>query len=292
MITDYKKGYLYTALSIVTASAMYLLTKLSINTVNVYSLMGIYFFSSSIFGIAALKIFSQIKLSGELKEHFILILTVSALTIIGAYFWFLSIDRVGAAVTSLLGKFQVVFTIIAGVLFLKERFNKLAWMVLLIIIIGSVMVIYKGGVFDITAAAWMIIFAFCYAMQSYIIRKFSPSIDMMAITVWRSFFIGVFFIIIAMMKSELEFPSTANFALIILAGIMGAFLSKGFQYLAFKYLPISKVSTAMNGESLLTVTFAAMFMGEHLSMINFIGGAFIVAGTILLIHAETDVRNI
>lgn len=291
MITSYRKGYSYTALSIVAASTMYLLTKLSINTSNVYSLMGIYFFSASILGSTTLKIFSRIRLANELKQHFILIIIVSALTIIGAYFWFLSIDRVGAAATSLLAKFQIVFTVIAGVIFLKEQFGKSAWIALLIIMTGSIMVIYKGGTFDLTAVMWMIIFAFCYAMQSYMIRKFSPSIDMMAITVWRSFFIGIFFIAVALIKSKLEIPPTIGLAIMVVAGTMGAFLSKGFQYLAFSYLPISKVSTAMNGESLLTVTLAAIFLGERLSMINLLGGLFIIAGTILLIHAETDFKT-
>ncbi|NOZ84442.1 MAG: DMT family transporter [Epsilonproteobacteria bacterium] len=278
-----KKGYIYTAASIVAASLMYILTKLAVSSVNIYSLMGIYFSAAFLTGMISSKIFIKIDLFYELKTHLFLIVVLSSLTIVGAYFWFLSIDHAGAATTSLLAKLQTIFTIAAGVILLKERFAKSAWVAVVGTIIGSVLVVYKGGQVDFQGVFWMSIFSVSYALQAYLVRRVAASVDMIALTVWRSFFIALFFLSTALIEGNFHIPQTNYLIVISIAGIMGAYLSKGFQYLAFRHLPISTVSVLTNGESVLTLILAAAFLNEHLSLINISGGVLIIVGAVFLI---------
>ncbi len=291
MITNYKKGYLYLSLTIVSISSMYLLTKLSIGSVNIDSFMLIFFLSASIVGASSSKLFAKTELLRELRSNIVLILIISALTIIGSYFLFLSVGRIGAAATSLLAKLQTVFAIALGVLFLEERFKGVSWIALAVVIAGSSMVVYKGGAFDFVGISWMIIFAICNATQAYIIRRFSVSLDMMAVNIWRAFFIGIFFAAVVLIRSDFSMPATKLFITIILAGIMGGYLARGFSYLALKNLPISIVTTMMNAESLLTVALAALLLNEHLSPVNLLGGAFMIAGIVILILFERQYKK-
>ncbi len=292
MITDYKKGYLYLSLTIVSISSMYLLTKLSIGSVNIDSFMLVFFLSAFAVGASSSTLFTKIDLLRELKVNTALILIVSTLTIIGSYFLFLSVGRIGAATASLLAKLQTVFAIALGVLFLKERFKGVSWIALAVVIAGSGMVVYKGGTFDFVGISWMIIFAICNATQAYIIRRFSVSLDMMAVNIWRAFFIGIFFAAVVLIRSDFSMPATKLFITIILAGIMGGYLARGFSYLALKNLPISIVTTMMNAESLLTVALAALLLNEHLSPVNLLGGVFMIAGIVILIFFEKQHKKI
>ena len=291
MITDYKKGYFYLTFTIVLISGMYLLTKLSIGHVNIDSFMLVFFLSAFAVGAFSTTLFVKTDLTGELRSHFLLILIISTLTIIGSYFLFLSVGRIGAAATSLLAKLQTVFAIIIGVLFLKERFKNGSWIALAVVISGSIMVVYKGGTFDFVGILWMIIFAVSNASQAYVIRRFSVSLDMMAVNVWRAFFIGIFFAATVLIKSNFDIPTIKLFLIIAMSGVMGGYLARGFSYLAFKYLPISMVTTMMNVESLLTVTLAAVFLNEHLNSVNLFGGAFMIAGVVLLIFLERQNKS-
>ncbi len=291
MITDYKKGYFYLTFTIVLISGMYLLTKLSIGHVNIDSFMLVFFLSAFAVGAFSTTLFAKTDLTGELRSHFLLILIISTLTIIGSYFLFLSVGRIGAAATSLLAKLQTVFAIIIGVLFLKERFKNGSWIALAVVISGSIMVVYKGGTFDFVGISWMIIFAVSNASQAYVIRRFSVSLDMMAVNVWRAFFIGIFFAATVLIKSNFDIPTIKLFFIIAMSGVMGGYLARGFSYLAFKYLPISMVTTMMNVESLLTVTLAAVFLNEHLNSVNLFGGAFMISGVVLLIFLERQNKS-
>ncbi len=282
-----RKGYLYLASSIITASLMYIMTRLIISSVNVYSVMSIYFSAAFSFGVLSSKIFIKTDLINELKNHALLILVVSALTIIGAYFWFLSIGRAGAAATSLLAKLQTIFTVAAGVILLKEKFVKSAWIAVAGTVVGGVLIVYKGGRIDFLDAFWMSIFSASYALQSYLVRKYASSIDMIAFTVWRSFFIAFFFIILAQAKGNLVLPQMGDFAILSVAGILGAYLSKGLQYMSFRYLPISTVSVLTNTESILTLILAAAFLREQFSLINIFGASLVIAGSASLIYIKT-----
>ncbi len=286
MITNYKKGYFYLTFTIISISSMYLMTKLSIGSVNIDSFMLVFFLSAFAVGALSSTLFTKTNLLGELKTNLRLILIISALTIIGSYFLFLSVGRIGAGATSLLAKLQTVFAITLGVLFLKERFKGISWIALFIVISGSSMVVYKGGTFDFIGILWMAVFAICNATQAYIIRRFSVSLDMLAVNVWRAFFIGIFFTAVVLIRSDFNIPTVKLFVIIIIAGIMGGYLGRSFSYLALKYLPISIVTTVMNVESLLTVSLAALFLNERLNSINLLGGAFMIAGVVTLIFFE------
>ncbi len=292
MITDYKKGYLYLIFTIISVSGMYLLTKFSIKSVNIDSFMLVFFSSAFVVGSILSRIFTKIDLFGELKANPLPIISVSALTIVGSYFLFLSVGRIGAAGTSLLAKLQTVFAIILGVLFLKERFKSLSWLALAIVISGSIMIVYKGGRFDFLGILWMIIFALSNASQAYVIRRFSVSLDMMAVNLWRAFFIGIFFAATVLIKSDFNVHTIKLFLIIALAGVMGGYFARGFSYLAFKYLPISIVTTMMNAESLLTVAAAAILLNEHLSLVNLFGGAIMIAGVVFLVLFEKGNRKV
>jgi len=292
MITNYKKGYFYLMLAIISVSSMYLLTKSSIKSAGIDSFMLVFFLSAFVIGSLLSKLFTKINLTGELKSHPLPIIAVSALTIIGSYFLFLSVGRIGAAGTSLLAKLQSVFAIILGVLFLKERFMRFSWIALAVIIVGSVMIVYKEGTFDFVGILWMIIFATSNASQAYVIRRFSVSLDMMAVNLWRAFFIGIFFAAVVLIKSDFNVSSAKLFIIIAAAGVMGGYFARGFSYLAFKYLPISIVTTMMNAESLLTVAAAAILLNEHLNLVNLFGGAIMIAGVVFFVLLEKGNRKV
>ena len=81
----------------------------------------------------------------NIRKYKLIFFLSSVLTAVGAALWIYSLRSIGIPLTSFLMKAQTLFTLILGVVFLGERFNRGEVIGLIITIIGG-MIVVKGGV--------------------------------------------------------------------------------------------------------------------------------------------------
>ncbi len=77
--------------------------------------------------------------------------------------------------------------------------------------------------------------------------------------------------------------SVSTLAVLAIEAILATFIGDLAYFAAIKKGDVSLVTIIMSSSPLITLLFAAMFLGEHITTIRYIGSALIILGIILII---------
>jgi drug/metabolite transporter (DMT)-like permease len=222
------------------------------------------------------KEFGQLFLPKVLKTLF----PVALFSATGQAFLFVGTKLTSGVNTGLLLQMEPIYSLILGAIFLGEMIGNGQIGATLIMVIGAMTIVYKGGVNPNLGDLLILLTPFMYQISHAIAKKLlNKDADISLILAGRQLYGGLMLLAFAfiMNKSIIKLFNVNN---IVSASFLGLFLSVValIWYTSIKRIPVSVASSFLPLTALVSLLGSAFFLKETISLQQYIGFFFIVGG--------------
>ena len=227
----------------------------------------------------------------DLYQYKDVMIISSIVTVFGVAFWVIALRAAGPPVTSFLMKFQVVFSVILGAFFLKERLKSLEIFGIILTIIGGLIITYDTSIFELKGSMYAILAAFCYSCLFIVVRKKGANLNMMMVATLRSLGVSIVGILYLLIGGKFQFPTNIDLINMLIGGTCGAYIGKALQFQAIKLVDVSRTTAVTPLEAVFVVLLTFIFFDTIPSSIKLIGGGLILTGVIFLLIFRKENLN-
>lgn len=215
-----------------------------------------------------------------------ILLLVSFITSFAAFLWFMALENTSLGPHSLLVKSSIVFAVILGVIFLKERIGSEQISGIALAITGIVLISTLAREVQLIYVMLVMLSSFIFALQSFFIRKYSPNINGKEFAYLRTILISLFLGSAFLIQKKLVLIPLDIFFVLSISVCMGALIGRALYFEAHKYLEISKLNIILLFEPVLLLTAGSFIFGEVISTKKITGAIFIILGLWLLVYRD------
>ena len=290
------KGYIFAFMATLGMANVYIFSKAALSELSIIQ-FGFYWFGFAfIYSLAYLIFTGKIKLISLLnsKSKKLLIL-IGFFEVIAASTLFLSIRVVeNPAVVSFLSNLTPVFVTILGISFLKDRFNLIEAIGILLTITGAILISYTGQntlkeIF-IDGTGLILTSSFFSSLSiivaKYRIKKIDPSI-LMINRIAYLFFVSL---VLMMYTGHSLVISKNAFFNVSLGAMLGPFLTALAQYSSLKYIEASRTMIVQSTRGLFVAVGAIIYLSIFPTSIQIIGGTVTIIGVIIVVLGKTSMN--
>jgi len=202
-----------------------------------------------------------------------------------SFFYSISIIE-NPSVTAFLGNMSPIFVTILGVSFLKERYNYIEIIGILLTLSGALIISYQGqsslsGVF-LKGTEYVVLSSLLFSISNVIIKKNIIKLPPAILGLNRTFFLLVFsFIMMLIFSKSFVIPQSAIINITI-GSILGPFLTVIAGYIAYKYIEASRSSILGSTKSLFVLLGAYLYFNIFPQGFQIIGGLITIVGILLI----------
>ncbi len=210
--------------------------------------------------------------------------------IVGPMLWFTGLSLTSVVNASFFGKTELMFMLPLAAWFLGERITRTHIMALCTIFAGLILISLQGFSQSLSIQlgdAIIVLSTLTFACGTCLYRKhlrhIEPHIALASrsvIAVSAFFFISPF-IQHPFIAEVLSLPGTL-LPILLAFGFVSRFVNSVAYYEALDRLPVSTISLVCSLDVILTTTVAYAMLGEQVYWYHFVGGAFVIMGTLLL----------
>lgn len=248
-------------------------------TVTFFWFSGATFFSM----LTAIMILSQRSELRHVRKYMTIFVMSSVVTAIGSALWIISLRTIGPPLTSFLMKFQTLFSLFLGMVFLGERLNRRETVGIILTIAGGLIVAYQREVSLILGTLVALLTAFFYSLLSFLVKRFAQHLNMFAVANLRSLGVAVVLSVYLISTGRFQMPGLRDLTFMVLGGVTGAYIAKASQFESIKLIGVSQSTAVMSLESLFVVIFSYFIFNDLPSTIKLIGGIGTIIGVVFLV---------
>lgn len=248
-------------------------------TVTFFWFSGATFFSM----LTAIMIPSQRSELRHVRKYMTIFVMSSVVTAIGSALWIISLRTIGPPLTSFLMKFQTLFSLFLGMVFLGERLNRRETVGIILTIAGGLIVAYQREVSLILGTLVALLTAFFYSLLSFLVKRFAQHLNMFAVANLRSLGVAVVLSVYLISTGRFQMPGLRDLTFMVLGGVTGAYIAKASQFESIKLIGVSQSTAVMSLESLFVVIFSYFIFNDLPSTIKLIGGIGTIIGVVFLV---------
>lgn len=210
-----------------------------------------------------------------------LIAGIGMLTGVGMVFIAIVLERSTAEMISIFMNSEILFTILLGIFWLKEKFSPLQYLGSAVAIIGFLLVSNYSNEIDSVSITLVIAAQVVYAIQNVLIKKYSTSLNPFSLAFTRMFFMLLATIPFFIIYDGGYIPYPAFFILVILV-LLATFLSRAILYKGFQYIEVSKASVWYLWETVFVIIGSYIFFAPITTPLKIAGIICILIGVYLV----------
>lgn len=287
-MSNRKKGSLIALIATILFSNVYIFSKAALNEIALPKFMFYWFliaFGINVFISLAKGDFKHLR-SLKLKEYRIFLL-LGVIEIVTTSTFYIALKTIpDPAVTSFLGNMFVVFLVLLGVIFLKERFTKLESIGVVITILGAFAVGYNGGHsikdFFVAGTGVVMINTFTAALSSIFAKKAVEKHPPTLINLNRTLFMFVFGAIYFAISDETFYLPTSALKNIVIGVVLGPILGILLIYTSYKYIEASRSSVFQGLKGVFVLLGTYIYFSTLPNTIQLIGGMGSIIGVMIM----------
>lgn len=283
-MNDERKGVLLTILTSLSLGLNVIFGQLLVNIVNVETSNTIWFMFASVIFIIFFASTRRLKsFKKTLMERKKEILAIGILSAAGSIFWMYGILYAGTNNLAFVFQFNVIFTVILGTVFLKERFKKIEILGFALAILGILILAYDNNEIGVISILVILVSALFNSISNFASKVFVRRINPTMMAGGRAIFIFLLTLLYATATNSIQtnIPN-AVFFFAFLGGLSGAFIGFIFFFKALEKIKVSKAMTIRTMEPFLVVIFSFIILSIIPTKNQLIGGPFIMLGIIIL----------
>ncbi|TGK47748.1 DMT family transporter [Leptospira kanakyensis] len=220
-----------------------------------------------------------------------LILTLGTISnAIGIVLYYYALRQTDLGPSAILIKTTVLYNVLLGVFFLGEKLKGREVFGILIAVLGIYMISTLQGQIKLVSAFLILLSAFLFAIQSYMIKKYIPEILGLEYAYLRLFLLSIFFFLYSLYIGSFHIPNISVIVILGLFSLLGYFLGRAFYFEAHNHLPISKLNATLLIEPIFLMFVGILFMKEPFDSQKLIGAGFILLGLYLIVFHKKKVK--
>ena len=207
-------------------------------------------------------------------------LGVAFFTAAGQGLLFIGTKLTSGTNTGLLLQVEPIYSLILGIIFLGEILNGSQIGATILMVVGAVTIVYKGGV-SINSGDILILFSPLMFQLSHLIGKrlLNKNIDVNLILASRQFYGGLMLLLFTFFtnKSAITLFNGRSISIGLSLGLFTAIVALCW-YSSIKKVPVSVASSFIPITALVSLVGSAFFLKEVISIQQYLGFFFIVGG--------------
>lgn len=293
---DFKKGYTYIALSLLSVTVFTLLAdylfrqNISIHPANLlfWSIGGATILSSPYFLWEA---HSRKSIISIVKKDWKTVFLIGIISFAGATLRNFALQASSAGIITLMWKMTFIYTIIIGWLFLWEKMNLKEILAILVVIVWLATVGNIQGEVTLTAIVYIVLSCLCYAVLSLVIKRLGKDADMKSVAYIRAISITFFLFVYLVVTWNLEIPNTQVLILWPFSELFGIILWAVFYFEAHRYLPISKLNVFSVVDAVTIPVVAFLVFWDSLSAQKVLWAMCIMVGILWFFHEQMKLQK-
>jgi drug/metabolite transporter (DMT)-like permease len=282
------KGYILAFIATLGMSNVYIFSKAALKEIHLIQ-FGFYWFGfAMIWTLSYLIISGKIKSAGNLnKKSKILLIIIGIFELLAAVTLFIAISIVeNPAVVSFLSNLTPIFVTIFGIYVLRERFNVIEAIGILITLTGAIIISYTGqtSLKEMFAGGtgWILLSSLFLSISIIIAKSRITKIDPSILTLNRIAYLFFFSLALMMAKGKsISISDTAMFNIFI-GSVIGPFLTGLAQYSALKYIEASRTMIIQATRGLFVMIGAIIYLSILPQKMQIIGGIVTIMGVIII----------
>ncbi|MGI0017891.1 MAG: DMT family transporter [Nitrosotalea sp.] len=286
-------GYLSALLASVLFGAVPTIAKPVISSINVLLL------SSIAYLIAAL-VFTPISKKAKTllsKKDYIILVTISVCGAAAApYLYFLGLHQSSATDTSLLSNVEIMFTVLFGMLFFKERLKPIGFISVALVLLGVVIITtnleFSGSVLQLNAGHFFILGAMAlWALDNNLSRIISTKMDTARLVQLKSAIGGSILLGTVLILQVPLVISTSQIPYVMLLSAIGFGGSLYFFLQSLKRIGTIRTIMIFSMSSVFGLVFASVFLHEQISLYQIVAIAIMLTGIYTINRKESITEN-
>ena len=199
-----------------------------------------------------------------------------------AGFW-LGLSLLPASQVSFIGRLQVVFVVIFGVLLLKEKFSFVE-ILAGIVVFGGTMILHFSIPEHLTAGFWiLLVSSLTFGCVEIIAKMTVEHCEPYHFNTIRNLVVGLALILWAVIKGNIIWDLGTVWIGITAMAFLGPVCGRIFYLYALRHADVTKISLVGQIQPVFVVLMAMMFLGEFPGRRELTGGGLILLGSISVI---------
>ncbi len=269
-------------------SNVYIFSKAALTEIHLFQ-FGFYWFGlgliwNLLYSIKAKK-FQHIK--SFTRSSFIAIGIIGILEVVSTSLFFVAIQSAdNPAVISFLADTNPLFVAILGIVLLKERFNLVESFGMILIVLGALIISYKGDTgldnLLIPGSQYILLSVSLYAIATIYAKTKIKLIPPAILSINRVLLLFIFSMILLLSSGYSLTISWFVFFNLLIGSLLGPFLTGLANYTSLQYIEASKSSIIRSSRSLFVVIGAYVYFGTLPHTYQLLGGLFTLTGVIVI----------
>ena len=283
------RGFFYAGIASIALANSFIFSKLSFQEVDFFQFGFWWFIFGTGWNLAYLLIFrikalALKKLLITINKPLIIIAILEAVA--SGLFYYAILIMVNPGVVSFIGNIGPVFVTVLGYLILKESFNKIQFLGI-ILAVGGIFTLNYSGYTSISeillpGSQYVILASLLFAIAAIIARKNHKIIDAGILSLVRAIIMLVAFLILILSLGSFSEVSFKTMGFLAAGSFLEVFITIVFAYMSFRYIKAFKTSITISTKGIFALLSAWLFLYIQPEVNEIIGGILSVFGVILV----------
>jgi len=213
-------------------------------------------------------------------------LSIGALIGLSTNLGYTSVLYLDAGTASMLNKLSTLFSLLFGVLWLRERFRSGQWIGATLALAGVFTIAFQPGDYLRFGTLLIICGTLSYALHTAIVKRNGDQIDFVNFFFFRVAASTAALLLIALGRGGLVWPNADVWPLLILTGAVDVVLSRIFYYWALRHMTMSVHSLILTLSPVLAILWSYLLIGDWPTAQQLIGGGAVVVGVLLVMRGQ------
>ncbi|MBN1251344.1 MAG: DMT family transporter [Bacteroidales bacterium] len=282
-------GYLFALIASIALANSFIFSKLSFKELSFYQFGFYWFFLGTLWNLIYVffrkkRFFSLTELSLSINSSVIYIAVLEAIATGLFYYAILIMENPG--VVSFIGNIGPVFVVLLGLVFLKEAFNKIQFVGILLAVGGVFLINFKGlnsvGDIFLAGSEYVILASFLFALAAIIARRKRNKFDVGILSLFRAIILLVVFLVLNYSHNQISLISIESFIYVSLGSFLEVFITIIFAYKSLQYIQAFKTSIIISSKGVFAIISAWIFLFLEPKLLEILGGIISIAGVFLV----------
>jgi drug/metabolite transporter (DMT)-like permease len=212
--------------------------------------------------------------------------------ILGPFLFYSGLRLTSAVSTALLSNGELLFTSIIAIAIFKESLSRRQYLASLLVVAGIVAISTNLNLRavsllgNLAGSLFILGSALSWGIENNLVRKLSQHVDPIVMAKWRNFAGGLTLLAFILISGQSISIEAHTIPYIVLSGIIPVALTTVFLFLALSRIGAVRTLLVFSTGSLFGTLYAYILLGEPITSVQIVGGAFLFAGIILINRSE------
>jgi drug/metabolite transporter (DMT)-like permease len=192
-----------------------------------------------------------------------------------------SVAYIDVGTAAMLNKLSTLFSILIGILWLRERLTATQLIGALVAVTGVFIITFQPGDLLRLGSLMLLGSTLLYALHAALVKRYSEDIDFFTFFFLRLVYTASFLLVFAVMRPSGPMPGLYPFGLIILAGTIDVVISRSLYYIALRRLPMTLHAIILTLSPVATVLWSYILFSDLPNFQQLLGGTAVLCGVLL-----------